>query len=286
MEKQNETFSYNVKKEILEKNLSDNSYISNLNIFLGYFISENTKGMKRNYIFRTDNEYNIEYLYKILEIIEVEKEIYSIGKIFSIEYVLTDEILKELKDIIKNEEYDKELILRGVFLGSGYLSVVNGNYHMELKINETEIEGIDGYKLVQEILNQTGVEYKVKKTKKDFYFKKIEDIGKIIAFIGAKKAFFEIQDMIAKNQVINNYNRVINFETANMTKSMQTALKQIEKIKQLKENGKINKLTFKEREIAKIRLEHPDYSLQEIADNLKISKSTVYSKLKKIENIK
>lgn len=286
MDKQNETFSYNVKKEILEKNLSDNSYISNLNIFLGYLISENTKGMKKNYIFRTDNEYNIEYLYKILEIIEVKKEIYSIGKIFSIEYDLTDEILKELKDIIKNEEYDKELILRGVFLGSGYLSVVNGNYHMELKINETEIEGIDGYKLVQEILNQTGVEYKVKKTKKDFYFKKIEDIGKIIAFIGAKKAFFEIQDMIAKNQVINNYNRVINFETANMTKSMQTALKQIEKIKQLKENGKINKLTFKEREIAKIRLEHPDYSLQEIADNLKISKSTVYSKLKKIENIK
>ena len=82
----------------------------------------------------------------------------------------------------------------------------------------------------------------------------------------------------------NNVNRIVNCETANLSKTVNAAVKQIEAIKKLKENGKFNNLPENLKEIANLRIENPEASLTELGKMLKepVGKSGVNYRLKTI----
>ena len=88
-------------------------------------------------------------------------------------------------------------------------------------------------------------------------------------------------------EIRNNVNRKVNCETANLNKTVNSALKQIEAIKYLEEKGKLEQLTDGMQEIAKLRVAHPEASLAELGAMLKkpIGKSGVNHRLKTIEKI-
>ena len=85
----------------------------------------------------------------------------------------------------------------------------------------------------------------------------------------------------------NNINRLVNCETANLSKTISTSVKQIEDIKKLKKNKQFDSLPQKLKEIAKIRLENPDASYEELGKMLAkpIGKSGVSHRLEKISQI-
>ena len=80
----------------------------------------------------------------------------------------------------------------------------------------------------------------------------------------------------------NNVNRLVNCETANLSKTIGAAVKQIEAIKKLKETGKFNNLPDNLKEIAELRIKNPEASLTELGQMLKepIGKSGVNYRLK------
>ena len=82
----------------------------------------------------------------------------------------------------------------------------------------------------------------------------------------------------------NNVNRIVNCETANLSKTVNAAVKQIEAIKKLKENGRFNNLPENLKEIANLRIENPEASLTELGKMLKepVGKSGVNYRLKTI----
>ena len=79
----------------------------------------------------------------------------------------------------------------------------------------------------------------------------------------------------------NNVNRIVNCETANLNKTVNAAIKQIEAIKKLKEEGKFNSLPDNLKELAELRIENPEASLTELGKMLKepIGKSGVNYRL-------
>ena len=85
----------------------------------------------------------------------------------------------------------------------------------------------------------------------------------------------------------NNINRIVNCETANINKTINVAVKQIEDIKKLKKNKKFNQLPEKLKEIAELRLKNPDMSYEELGKRLTkpIGKSGVSHRLEKISKI-
>ena len=85
----------------------------------------------------------------------------------------------------------------------------------------------------------------------------------------------------------NNINRKVNCETANLNKIVNSSVKQINDIKYLREKEKFNELPEQLREIAEIREENPDASLEELGKLLKnpIGKSGVNHRLRKIQQI-
>ena len=85
----------------------------------------------------------------------------------------------------------------------------------------------------------------------------------------------------------NNINRLVNCETANLTKTINAAVKQMEDIKKLKRNKEFEKLPENLKELAKLRLENPDMSYEELGKRLSkpIGKSGVSHRLAKISQI-
>lgn len=176
------------------------------------------------------------------------------------------------------------VILRENFIKTGYISNPNDEYHLEIyftsnkKLNE-----------VMKILEQFEICAKVtnKAEGKIVYLKDGEDISKFLALIGANNAVLRFEETRVEKSARNSINRIVNCETANLTKIVEVANLQIKNIKFLKEQKKLENLSESLREIANLRVKNPDASYEELGKLLKkpIGKSGVSHRLNKINEI-
>lgn len=285
------SFSSEVKEELSKlNNLANKEQVQAE--FIGYLISNNTN-ITNGYIkFATESEYNINRFSKLLNNINIiDYDIDMSGKSFVISFV--DDKVLNLVSVIKNklyitevkndEEYVKALI-RGVFLGSGSMNNPENKYHLEIALSTKK-----SATLIFKTLDEIGIKVKILEGKNSYslYIKEGEEISKFLAFIGANKAVLKFEEVRVVRHMNNKVNRIVNCETANMNKAMNAAVEQIEAIHYLKKKKVYEKLEDSLKEIAEIRLEHPDSPLSELGKYLKepIGKSGVNYRLKKIIEI-
>ncbi|MBE8125508.1 DNA-binding protein WhiA [Lacticaseibacillus rhamnosus] len=176
--------------------------------------------------------------------------------------------------------------LRGAFLASG--SVNNpetSRYHLEIySLYADHNAGI--LKMMNHFhLNERTVE---RRSGYIVYLKEAEKIADFLQVIGATNAMLKFEDIRIVRDMRNSVNRLVNCETANMNKTIDAAQKQIENINYLKDHVGLDNLPTKLREIAVLRLAHPDVSLQELGAMVPggtISKSGVNHRLRKLNQI-
>ena len=255
------SFSTDIKKELSQINDLANKQKVKYEL-MGYLISDNITRDGKNIRFSTESEYNINRFSKLLKNVNIEDFFIDIqGKIYSIRLknIYLENIEKEEIDKIKNIEYIKSIV-RGVFLGSGSINNPENKYHLEISY------------------------IKVKTIEKSIYLKDSEEISKFLAFIGATKSVLKFEDIRVQREMNNKINRLVNCKTANLNKVLNASIEQIEAIKTLKQNGDFAKLDENLKELAEIRLEHPEMSLEELGKLLKkpIGKSGVNYRIKKI----
>jgi len=171
-----------------------------------------------------------------------------------------------------------------VFLGSGSINNPENKYHLEITFfNEENLD------IIIEILKILSVKVKKMTTKNKYsmYIKEGEEISKFLALIGANKAVMQFEDIRIQREMRGKVNRLVNCEAANLNKTINASVEQIEAINKLQANGKFNKLDNNLKEIAILRLENPDMSLVELGKLLKnpVGKSGVNYRLKKIMEI-
>ena len=288
------SFSSDVKKELGKiNNLANKTQIRYE--LLGYLISYNTKVIKGNNIrFATESDYNINRFSKLLENLKIEHQIEMEGNLFVINFkaIKMEEISirnstiffdESIIDIVNKEDM-KRAIIRGAFMGSGSISNPEINYHLEITFSEEY-----NMKEIEKFLEQMQVKVKIlkKENKNSIYIKDAEEISKILALMGASKSVLKFEDIRIKKEMRSKVNRLVNCETANLTKTINAAVEQIEAIKKLKEQGKFGKLNEDLKEIAILRLENPNSSYEELGEKLKkpLGKSGVNYRLKKIIEI-
>lgn len=119
------------------------------------------------------------------------------------------------------------------------------------------------------------------------YIKEGEKIIEFLSLIGAHQALFKFEDVRIMRDMRNSVNRIVNCETANLNKTIGAAVRQIENIKLLQREVGLESLPDKLREVAEIRLAHPDINLKEVGEMLKgtVSKSGVNHRLRKIDEL-
>jgi len=119
------------------------------------------------------------------------------------------------------------------------------------------------------------------------YLKEGEEISSFLALMGAAKAVIKFEEIRVIKHTRNNINRLVNCETANLNKTINAAVKQIEDIKKLKKNKKFEILPENLKEVANLRLKNPDSTYEELGKMLSkpIGKSGVSHRLEKISKI-
>ena len=85
----------------------------------------------------------------------------------------------------------------------------------------------------------------------------------------------------------NSVNRKVNCETANIHKTVSASVRQMKDIEYIRKTVGLDKLPANLREMAEVRLEHPDAALKELGELLdpQVGKSGVNHRLRKITEI-
>ena len=85
----------------------------------------------------------------------------------------------------------------------------------------------------------------------------------------------------------NNVNRIVNCETANLQKTVDASIRQVDHIRYIRDNLGFDNLPENLRQIAELRLEYCDASLKELGEMLSpsLGKSGVNHRLRKLDEI-
>lgn len=286
------SFSGDIKQELSKISNLTNKKVLRAEL-IGYLLTSNINVAKNKISYATENEYNINRLNKLLNNLNIDYNISFQGKVYKIifkkhefenlEYVENGiEIKKDNCSIdVKKEEQFFKAIVRGVFLGSGSLNNPNNKYHLEILFSTKA-----NAEYISKVLNEFYIQSKILVRKRSFsiYIKEAEEISKFLALIGANKSVLNFEEIRVERDTRNNINRLVNCETANLNKTINASVTQVNAIRYLKEHKKFDELPESLKQIAEVRLKNPDASLVELGQMLEnpIGKSGVNHRLKKI----
>lgn len=199
------------------------------------------------------------------------------------------EISRELADRYLNDEEkidtDREFsaFLRASFLSVGNASNPEKEYRVEFIFKEMS-QCIS----FMEILSERPVLLSFNQRADRFvaYTKDSSLIEDILVLMGAGSSSLEIMNAKIQRDITNKMNRVLNCDSANMRKTEQNAVKEIDAINYILEKDE-SILSEEQLFVARLRLQNPEMSLSELTKECgnKISRSGMYHRLKKIVSI-
>jgi len=200
--------------------------------------------------------------------------------------VLSDEkivydLVSKIADI-KENIIDNRAYIRGSFLSVGSITDPEKEYHLEF-VNAH----MKNAEIIQTILKEYGILAKIINRKKDYivYIKESEQIALLLNVIHAHNSLLKMEDIRIKKGVINNVNRAVNCETANLMKTVSASIKQANDIKKIMKANQFLNLNDGLREVASARLNNLEASLQELAETLQVSKSCINHRLRRLSEI-
>lgn len=178
----------------------------------------------------------------------------------------------------------RKAFLRGAFLAGGSISDPEKTYHLELT-SRTLLQAQD----LSRILGTFHLKARIIRRKGSYvtYLKEGENIVDFLNIVGAHSALMELENVRILKGMRNNVNRIVNCETANLEKTVNASLRQVENIRYIAENIGFDKLPDNLRNIAELRLEYSDSNLVELGQLLSppLGKSGVNHRLRKLDEI-
>ncbi|MDO5301824.1 MAG: DNA-binding protein WhiA [Tissierellia bacterium] len=184
---------------------------------------------------------------------------------------------------LRSEE-ELRAYIRGTFLSVGSVSNPEKGYHLEFPFREEE-QALD----VQKWLEKAGFSLKCVPRKDYFilYLKEAELISDLLAYMGAGASVLSFESTRVMKDVRGRVNRLVNFETANLSKTVSASYRQMEDIAFLQERVGLDSLPENLAELARLRLENPQASLLELGKLFQppISKSGINHRFQKIHKL-
>ena len=175
----------------------------------------------------------------------------------------------------------KRAYIRGAFLAAGSISDPEKSYHFEIVCRTMEQA-----KQLQDVINSFDMDAKIVERKKHFvvYLKEGSQIVDILNVMEAHIALMNLENVRILKEMRNSVNRKVNCETANISKTVNAAVKQLEDIVYVRDTIGFETLPDTLREIAELRLEYPEAPLKELGTYLNppVGKSGVNHRLRKI----
>ncbi|MDY5636292.1 MAG: DNA-binding protein WhiA [Streptococcus orisratti] len=298
------SFTIKVKEELLTLAISDKNELSAIIKMSG---SLGLTGQGLTLSITTENAKIARHIYNLVESIysltpEIKyhqktnlrkNRVYNVFITENVEEILSDLQLADsffgietgIKPSILEDDEKGRSYLRGAFLATGTIrDPESGKYQLEIfSVYQDHAEDL------ADLMRKFMLDAKVIEHKNGSitYLQKAEDIMDFLIVIGAmacREAFEEVKIM---RETRNDINRANNAETANIAKTITASMKTINNIIKIMDTVGLEALPVELQQIAQVRVAHPDYSIQQIADSLEIpiTKSGVNHRLRKINKI-
>jgi DNA-binding protein WhiA len=177
---------------------------------------------------------------------------------------------------------DRKAMLRGLFLGCGSVNAPSSRYHLEFVApSESWATAIGG------VAESAGAKVGVMERSGQHvvYVKEGDGIVRLLSWMGASRAVMAFESVRVVREVSGEVNRRLNFETANIGKTIGSGLRQAAAIEKLEAAGRLDALPPALREMARWRLANPELNLGELARRMKLSKSAVNHRLRRLQQV-
>jgi hypothetical protein len=178
----------------------------------------------------------------------------------------------------------KRAYIRGAFLAAGSISDPSKSYHFEIVCaSQSQAEQLrdlmSGFETDAKIVERKG-HYVV-------YLKEGSQIVDMLNVMEAYVSLMNLENVRILKEMRNSVNRKVNCETANISKTVSAAVKQIEDITKIRDTIGFDQLPPHLREMALLRLEYPDAPLKELGGHLDppVGKSGVNHRLRRLSEI-
>ncbi len=174
--------------------------------------------------------------------------------------------------------------LRGAFLSVGSISDPSKAYHMEFVCPTREKA-----EQVQSVIHgfETPAKIVARKKYQVVYVKEGSGIVDLLNVMEAHVSLMNLENLRILKEMRNSINRRVNCETANISKTVNAATRQIGDIEFLRDHYGFSRLPANLREMAEVRLENPDAPLKDLGQLLDppVGKSGVNHRLRKLSEL-
>jgi DNA-binding protein WhiA len=177
---------------------------------------------------------------------------------------------------------DRKALLRGFFLGCGSVNAPSARYHMEF-VTPTLGWGTALLRLFHDAQVRAGMMERA--GQHVVYIKEGDAIVRCLSTMGASRAVMEFENVRVVRDVAGQVNRRLNFETANIDKTIGSALRQVAAIEKLERSGELEKMSLALQEMARWRKANPELNLSELAARTKLTKSAINHRLRRLVEV-
>lgn len=196
------------------------------------------------------------------------------------------------KNIIQDEECKKAFIT-GAYIGCSTSSIrlselgsqtATTGYHLEFASHTYQF-----LEDLQSLLSEFSITSKLVERKKIFvlYLKDSEAIKDLLALVGAGQSVLDLSDEMAKRGLRNTVNRQVNCINANINKTIEASMKQIEAINLINHKIGLDALPEDLQEVAVLRLANQQESMDELLklSTIKLTKSGLNHRFRRLIKI-
>lgn len=192
-------------------------------------------------------------------------------------------LMSELPSCVRDNEDTVRAFLRGCFLGTGSCVDPKRGYHLEMIFRTRPVA-----EAVQTMMREFHLPAKISVRNGDrylVYLKEGDDVSGMLALIGASSSALSLESVRVEKDMRNYINRTTNCESANLDKQVVASIRQQKAIALIDKHIGIGALPISLQQAAKLRVAHPDASVQELADLAEIQKSGMYHRLDRLMKI-
>ncbi len=277
-------FSKIVKDEIIDRYYKKefNDIINTYSYIFGLLNGANFD--YENLKYSTTSEDLAYFVLRLFEKINIECLIFKNSNRFEVK-INKEEFYEKIIDI-NLIEIDEESYILGMLLTSGRISEPDKSYTLEIRVRryENDSDNLNVYLKILKKLEEKGIIFGKSsslKIKYDLiYIKNGDKIAEFFLNLNLNKSLLEFENIRINKDINNSINRVVNFEVANMNKSTIASANQMKAIKYIIDNDLEKKLTSKQLELVNLKKENENITLNEMADALQISKSSISNRFK------
>ncbi len=190
---------------------------------------------------------------------------------------------EEIAAILKRD-CCRRAFLRGAYLSAGTVSTPEKYYRLEFVCPSPK----DAERILN-ILTSFDLTARITKRKNTtvLYLKEGEQIVYLLGLMGANRSLLELESIRVVREMRGAVNRKVNCETANLQKTVQASMNQLEDIRTIKRKKEYSTLSPSLREIAEVRMANPEVPLSELGGLLHppVGKSGVNHRIRRIHQI-